>query len=298
MLKYTINKVLDLRFEDEKTNIYVNNRLFMHCKYILLNITPYNTEEITRINSIDEIVENLDRSTEFSRIKLRHITPEMEFWVHCSNLQAWYENRYNTCLIHSNLAFPLLKELAKAGDLIAREMFKEEVAKRFESQNLGVIQFSLYNNYLDYFNKEELECFFSQIKGNLTELLITQLKVLLISFFTEYRKIKELIEIILFIDLKYNQNMALSIFNDLNENLRKDFAQILILHLNYKEGIDYKLPYGKFFCYFESFLNYIWDKYPEIKDLLKLIDSGFLSGALPLDEMLSYGSESYRQTIY
>lgn len=298
MLKYTINKVLDLRFEDRKTHIYVNNKLFIHCKHILLNITLNDTEEIANINSIDEVVENLDRSIELNGKKFNPITPEMEFWAHCSNLQVWYENSYNTCLIHSNLAFPLLKELVKAGDLIAKKKFKEEVAKRFESQNMSVIQFLLYNNYLDYFNREELESFFRVIHGNLSDIVINQLEVLLISIFINYWKIKDLIDFLLFIDLRYNQNMTLSIFNNLNEDLRKNFAQLLILHLNYKEVINYKIPYGKFYSYFEELLNYICDLYPEIKELLKLVDSGFLSGALPLDEMLSYGSESYHRAIY
>ena len=129
MLKYTINKYLNLRFEDGDTNIYVNNQLFMHCKYILLNISTENRESSIKINSIDEAVEKLDQSLEFSGGMTVNITPEVLFWAHCSNLQAWYENNYNSCLIHCNLAFPLLKELNKAGDLKARKVFKEEVEK-------------------------------------------------------------------------------------------------------------------------------------------------------------------------
>ena len=66
MLKYTINKYLNLRFEDGDTNIYVNNQLFMHCKYILLNISTEFRESPSKINSIDEAVEKLDQSFEFS----------------------------------------------------------------------------------------------------------------------------------------------------------------------------------------------------------------------------------------
>ncbi|GAJ21819.1 unnamed protein product, partial [marine sediment metagenome] len=32
------------------------------------------------------------------------ITPEQEFMVHCFNLQAWAEHKYDTRLRHSNLA--------------------------------------------------------------------------------------------------------------------------------------------------------------------------------------------------
>jgi len=293
MLKYTINKFLDLRFEDGKTNIYVNNELIRHCKYILLNISSDNSEDLTDINSIDDAVERLDGSFEFSGDKKGKISPEMLFWAHCSNLQAWYENNYNTCLIHSNLAFPLLKELTKAGDLIARKIFKEEVAKRFESNNFSVIQFLLYNGYLNYLNKEELEIVIEQIKVNLSEIIINQLKKLMKSPITNYRQMKDLIDIMLFIDLKYNENLIFCIFNELNEIMRIQFARFLILHLNYKEFINYKIPYGKFFIYFEKFLDYIYENYPEIKNLLKIIDSGFLSGSLSLDEEFSYGAQSY-----
>ncbi len=293
MLKYSINKFLDLRFEDGKTNIYVNNELIRHCKYILLNISSDNSEDLTDINSIDDAVERLDGSFEFSGDKRGKISPEMLFWAHCSNLQAWYENNYNTCLIHSNLAFPLLKELTKAGDLIARKIFKEEVAKRFESNNFSVIQFLLYNGYLNYLNKEEIEIVIEQIKVNLSEIIINQLKKLMKSPITNYRQMKDLIDILLFIDLKYNENLIFCIFNELNEIMRIQFARFLIFHLNYKEFNNYKIPYGKFFIYFEKFLDYFYENYPEIKDLLKIIDSGFLSGSLSLDEEFSYGAQSY-----
>lgn len=297
MLKYTINKFLDLRFEDGKTNIYVKNELFRHCKYILLNISGDNSEYIADINSIDDAVEKFDGSFEFLGDKFENITPEMLFWAHCSNLQAWYENNYNTYLIHSNLAFPLLKELTKAGDLIARKIFKEEVAKRFESNNVSVIQFLLYNGYLNYLNKEEIEVVLEQIRVNFSEIIINKLKQLVKSMITNYSKIKDLIDTMLFIDLKYNENLIFCIFTELNESLRINFARFLILHLNYKEFIDYKIPYGKFFTYFEKLLDYIYENYPEIKELLKIIDSGFLSGSLSLDEKFSHGAISYQGTI-
>ncbi|MFW9971069.1 MAG: hypothetical protein ACFFDF_12820, partial [Candidatus Odinarchaeota archaeon] len=95
------------------------------------------------------------------------------------------------------------------------------------------------------------------------------------------------------IDLKYNENQIFYTVNKLKRILRIKFGRILVLHLNYKEFLDYKIPYGKFFTYFEKVLNYIYENYPEIEDLLKIIDSGFLSGSFSLDEALSYGAQSY-----
>ncbi|MFX1419295.1 MAG: hypothetical protein ACFE9N_10285 [Promethearchaeota archaeon] len=293
MVKYTINKFLDLKFENGKTNIYVDNKLFMHCKYILLNIPSDKNEDLTDVNSIDDAVEKLDRSFEIPGGKIIRINPEILFWAHCSNFQAWHENNYDTCLIHSNLAFPLLKELTKAGDRIATLVFKEEIAKRFESKNLSVIQFLLYNDYLDYLNEEEIEIVLYQIEENLFEIIIYQIRELMKSMITNYGKLKELIDIVLCIDLKYYKKLIFSIFNSFNKKLNIQFARFLILYLNYKEFIEYRIPYGRYFIYFEKLLDFIYDKYPEIKNFLNFIDSGFLSGAISLDEKYSYGAVSY-----
>jgi len=293
MLKFTINAFFDLRLEDGRTNIYVNNKLFMHCKYILLNIPIDKFEDFERIDSIDEFVEKIDGQFEISGDNKIKISPKTIFWAHCSNLQVWYENDYNSCLIHRNLAFPLLKELTKAGDKLAASVFKEEVAKRFESSNIKVNQFLLNNRYLDCLNKEELNILLVQTKSNLINSVISQLKESMKSPLVNYREIKELIDILLFIDLKYDQNYIFCVLNNLNEKFRTHFARFLILHLNYKEFDNYKIPYGKFITYFEEVLNYLYENYPEINEFLKVIDSGFINNSFSLDEKYSYGYVSY-----
>ncbi|MFX0035294.1 MAG: hypothetical protein ACFE9I_06605 [Candidatus Hermodarchaeota archaeon] len=297
MLKLIINDFLELRLEDGKTNIYVNNRIFMKCKYILLNIPIDKIEDVNKINSIDEVTDKLKGSFEFIEDKNINIAPETLFWAHCSNLQAWYENNYNTCLIHSNLAFPLLKELVKAGDYRAARVFKEEVAKRFETKNLNLIQYLLYNKYLDYLKKEELDILLKEVKYNLSNIIYKQLNDLIKSVLNNYRKLNELIDLIVFFDLNYNQNLIFHVFRKLNKNLKSKFAHFLILHLNYKEFINYKIPYAKFFIYFEQLLDLIYNSCPEINNLLKIIDSGFLNGALSLDEKHSLGFSSYHRYI-
>ncbi len=297
MLKLIINDFLELRLEDGKTNIYVNNRIFMKCKYILLNIPIDKIEDVNKINSIDEVTDKLKGSFEFIEDKNINIAPETLFWAHCSNLQAWYENNYNTCLIHSNLAFPLLKELVKAGDYRAARVFKEEVAKRFETKNLNLIQYLLYNKYLDYLKKEELDILLKEVKYNLSNIIYKQLNDLIKSVLNNYRKLNELIDLIVFFDLNYNQNLIFHVFRKLNKNLKSKFAHFLILHLNYKEFINYKIPYAKFFIYFEQLLDLIYNSCPEINNLLKIIDSGFLNGALSLDEKRSLGFSSYHRYI-
>ncbi|MFX1302822.1 MAG: hypothetical protein ACFFBV_02660 [Promethearchaeota archaeon] len=294
MLKFTINNFLDLRLEDGKTNIYVNNELFTHCKHILLDVP---IEDIDEFSSIDQALEKLDNRYEFSSELKAKISPETLFWAHCSNIQAWYENNYNAYLIHSNLAFPLLRKLMEAGDFLAAKVFKEQVAKRFESGNLNVIRFLLFNQYLNCLNKEELELLLEQTSPNLTKHVISQLEKLMESTLSNYRKIKELIDLLLFLDLKYNQNFILYILDNLSKKLKVQFAQLIILHLNYKEFIHYTISYGKYFTYFEEILDFMYENYPEIDDLLKMLDSGFISGAISLDEKFSYGAVSYNKNI-
>jgi small GTP-binding protein len=153
--KFKINEYLELRLENSKTNIYVGGRLFNQCKYLLFQMPRDNINNLEDVDSIDEAAEKLDRSME--RVNHHYIFPETEFWGHCSNLQAWYENNYDTRILHRNLAFPLLKALVDAGDKIARREFKEQVALRLETGYPSVVIFLVNQGYLDYLTEEELD---------------------------------------------------------------------------------------------------------------------------------------------
>jgi hypothetical protein len=157
MEEFRVNKLITLRLIDGKTIIFINGQLFQQCKFLLLNIPINKISSLDEIESIDEAVEGLDKSLEPIHENIKTIPPESEFWGHCSNLQVWYENRYNTRLLHSNLAFPLLKKLIDAGDPLARYVFREEIAKRIESGFPSVIQYLVLEGYLDYLNDDELD---------------------------------------------------------------------------------------------------------------------------------------------
>ncbi|TXT60148.1 MAG: putative Small GTP-binding domain protein, Ras-/Rab-domain signature [Promethearchaeota archaeon] len=153
-----INKFLTLKLEDGKTTLYVNNRLFTHCKYLLLNIPLKETRLAENIDSIDEAAESLSNILEGSRkLDEFNLTPELEFWGHCSNMEAWVENEYDTRILHRNLAFPLLKALTEAGDHIAKKVFKEEIAKRYLSNCESVKRYLEEEGYLRVLSREERE---------------------------------------------------------------------------------------------------------------------------------------------
>ncbi|MBD3254056.1 MAG: hypothetical protein GF383_03145, partial [Candidatus Lokiarchaeota archaeon] len=162
MSQYTINEYLSLKLEGEDSVIYVKGEKFIICKYLLINIPINKISEFDEIQSIDEAADNLDTTLdpiidEFGEIHRKNkIPPEVEFWGHCSNIQVWVENDYNTRLLASNIAFPLLKKLADAGDSKAQLILKEEIVKRLDTGYLPVVLYLMNSGYLKYLDKEEL----------------------------------------------------------------------------------------------------------------------------------------------
>ncbi|TFG06158.1 MAG: hypothetical protein EU539_08395 [Promethearchaeota archaeon] len=290
MLFFKINDYLSLKLENGLTNIYIDEDLFIQCKYLLLNIPQQEIESVNNIKSIDEAAKFLNNSLEGSMPKNFYLDPKVEFWGHCSNLQAWYEEGYDVRLIHSNLAFSLLKKLAEAGDKEAKKVFKEEIAKKLETGHLKTIQFLMANQYLDFLNQKEISCVLEQSLSNLFTQLVQNLEILFQSPFKNYFKVRSLFEIILLLDLKHGMNTFYHVFKELSNSIKKEFATRFILYLNYKEILGYKLPYRKFFLFFEKILKYIYLEYPELRDFLNLIETGYLDGNISLDDRFLYGT--------
>lgn len=157
---FKINDYITLKLENNETIIYVKGERFKQCKSLLLNIKIDEITFLDEIDSVDEAAAKLDNN--LNKVEYVEIPPEVEFWGHCSNLQVWVENDYNTRLLHSNLAFPLLKELAIVGDPIAKKVFKEEIAYRLSSKYLPVIRYLIEGGYLEFLNEEELKIALSE----------------------------------------------------------------------------------------------------------------------------------------
>ncbi len=155
--EFVINKYLTVKLIEDKTYIYASKREFIQCKYLLMNIDLDNFEAYNHFHSIDEAAPHLNSSLEGSVNMTPKIPPETEFWGHCSNLQAWAENQYNTNLLHSNISFPLLKKLTNLGDPMAKKVFKEEIVARFINGFPSVVSYLTHRNYLNFLNNEEIE---------------------------------------------------------------------------------------------------------------------------------------------
>ncbi len=161
--EFVLNEYITLKLEDDQTEIYVMGEMFIQCKYLLINIPIKAISDYDTFDSIDDVADYLgwQENEQIGVEKLEenvrvNIHPLEEFWGHCSNLQAWIENGYDSRIIHSNLAFPLLKRLTEVGDPQAKKVFKDEIGFRFAEGSDNVKHFLLIEGYLDYLTKEEL----------------------------------------------------------------------------------------------------------------------------------------------
>jgi len=155
--EFRINEHIVLKLEFKKTNIYIGNHLFRQCKYLFINL-PQDDDQQAEITSIDDAAETLSSKLERNiRPRKMGMSSEQEFWGHCSNMQAWAENDYDTRLIHRSLAFPLLKKLVERGDVKAKKRFEHEIASRFSEGSDQVKTYLMNEEYLDYLDVEELK---------------------------------------------------------------------------------------------------------------------------------------------
>ncbi len=155
-----INDYITVKFENYRTIIYVAGRRIIQCVHLILNIPKYDVPMYDEIDSIDEAADAYRKQGGYlghMGSRTGGITPEQEFWGHCSNIQAWVEHDYDTRILMSNLSFPLLRELTRAGDPVAKRVYKEEIALRLESGYPSVVQYLLSQGYIGVFTPSEFE---------------------------------------------------------------------------------------------------------------------------------------------
>ena len=64
MDEFKVNDYLKMKLENGETNIYMKDRLFTQCKYILLDIPVKEVSLLEELESIDEAAEKLDKLLE------------------------------------------------------------------------------------------------------------------------------------------------------------------------------------------------------------------------------------------
>ncbi|MBD3254387.1 MAG: hypothetical protein GF383_04800, partial [Candidatus Lokiarchaeota archaeon] len=167
LLVHKIGDFLEVRlYAPKRVETFVDGRQFLQCKFLLVNLDMSNEKEaqaMKQINSIDDAEQlfvkhgdNIALENQ-SRNRVSTLSDEEIFRAHASNLQAWAEHDYDTRLLHRSLAFPLLKELAEAGDPQAKRVFREEIAKRFKNGNATVREYLRVRGFLKHLSLDEMD---------------------------------------------------------------------------------------------------------------------------------------------
>ncbi|KKN09903.1 hypothetical protein LCGC14_1041930 [marine sediment metagenome] len=108
------------------------------------------------------------------------------------------EQDYNTSLLHSNLAFPLLNILNEVRDSPARKALKDEVVKRIKNSYVSMIIYLMVSKFLDIFSQEEFDTLIEDIKKN--EYVLNETTLDLICSFHVERSILSVIDLIFLIE--------------------------------------------------------------------------------------------------
>ena len=160
-MDFVINDYIRMVLEDNKTIIYFDNKPFRICKGLVLNLNIDELYKLQGFSTIDEQIQYLqvveeDEHNFNLETQSFEISPLDEFFVHCSNIQAWVELDYDTALLDHRLSFPLLRLLVRKKDKKAIKVYKEEIAKRFQTTLLTVPFFLIVENFLDNLTSEEI----------------------------------------------------------------------------------------------------------------------------------------------
>ncbi len=180
-MEFQVNNLITLKLENNKTVIYIDEKPFILCKCLYIDIPTekFNLDSIG-ISSVDELRKKHDLPFKY------HLKPETEFWAHASNLQVFVENDYDTALLHSNIAFPILYRLTETGDRKARKVYKEEVGKRFSSGYLPVIKFLCEESYLSDLNNEEKGIIYDNLVLSLSKIKNKEQTISVLGFLCDF----------------------------------------------------------------------------------------------------------------
>ncbi len=147
--RFVVNEHLDVAWdkEEKRVQVLVDGKPVLHCAFLVANVSPTDVE----IESIDDLGERKDTKVLEGRNARKFLSVEEEVAAHASNIQAWAENDYNTRLLHSNIAFPVLKVLVKAGDLKAKRVLESELLDRFQngSESTRITILTTYSEFLE-----------------------------------------------------------------------------------------------------------------------------------------------------
>ena len=153
-----IDEHITLKLILDKTLIYVCGDLFLTCQKIVLTLAPTDFKDYEGFTGIDDILEFYHAEGRPLGVKENKlsITPEEEFWAHCSNMQAWVESGYDTHVLSKYISFPILAKLSKKGISQFILLLKEELIERLKSGGFKTLVHFIDSRYLDFLSQHEL----------------------------------------------------------------------------------------------------------------------------------------------
>ena len=146
MKEFKLNEYITLKFEANRTKIYVGDIYF----------SDYNPPQIKEL--IQEDILYLD--DKFNRInyskEISKINQENAYQRHCNLFKTWFDNEYDPQILPINLAFPLLIELITVGNSERMFNLRYLTLKCLESGNSKIISYIIRQDYIKYIDLKDL----------------------------------------------------------------------------------------------------------------------------------------------
>lgn len=112
MQTFIANEFISLKLEGDKTEIYINDKRFNQCKYLLISLPVQELDDWEEYKSMDEIIKISENGK--GEQHADGLSGEEAFVGHCSNIQAWIENDYDYKVLDSKLSIPIILQILKS----------------------------------------------------------------------------------------------------------------------------------------------------------------------------------------
>ena len=126
-----VSEHIDVYYDESEhvVAVAVDGRRVVYCAFLVASIVPSSVAS-DAVTSIDALAITREARRLEGMEAEECISPEEQVRAHASNLQAWVEHDYDTHLLHSSIAFTLLKALTDVGDDKARRVLEGSIDER------------------------------------------------------------------------------------------------------------------------------------------------------------------------
>ena len=134
-----INDLLSVAlFKDGKVHACVAGKPVIQCVHVFITAAP-DDKISTEIECIDQAIKMVRNTSEVNdgawTGESTTIDADTALMGHASNIQAWAENDYDSRILVTAVAHPILEALKKAGDITAARKYYSSIAERWVQGN-------------------------------------------------------------------------------------------------------------------------------------------------------------------